>query len=168
MASASSDRVPKRILIDVSPFSDYRDEAFDDPDKVIDIALSLLKRKGLIPAETQNNQSDVKLVIKLISRYDTKVIFDLFHDTFDAARAHLYGQDPPVCIVSMRHGKREKAYPANRSQELKVDFEIRFLHNRYGTGCKPPFSEDSRQGSVWSIPSRISAIMPSTTLRYKT
>lgn len=145
------ERVAKRVLIDIHPRSIYRKLGWDEPKVLIGIALETLKIHNLISSGTQNDESDIRLIIKSISRHDTRIVFDIFHDTYDATQAHLYGQDPPVIIVSMRRKERVKAYPANPFQEFKVNFEIRFLHNRYGIGSQPSFSEDSRQGCAWSI-----------------
>lgn len=149
---AATERTAKRILVDIHPRSIYRRFGFDEPGVLIGIALEALKMQKLIPPGTRNDDSDVRLIIKRISRYDTKIVFDIFHDTYDAAQAHLYGQDPPVLIVSMRKRESMRAFKANSFQELKVNYEIRYLHNRNGVGSQPPFSEDSRQGSAWSFP----------------
>lgn len=148
---ALTERVAKRVLIDIHPQSTYRKLGWDKPRILIGIALETLKMQNLIPSETQNEEPDIRLLIKKITRKITRIVFDIFHDTYDAAQAHLYGQDPSVLIVSMHRKERVKAYPANSLQELKVNFEIRFLHNRYGIDSQPPFSEDSRQGCAWSI-----------------
>lgn len=146
-----TERAAKRVLVDIQLRSTFRKLGWDEPKILIDIALETLKMQNLIPPETQNDDSDVRLIIKSITRHDTRIVFDIFHDTYDAAQAHLYGQDLPVLIVSMRKRERIKAFEANTFQELKVNFEIRSLHNRYGIGSQPPFSEDSRQGSAYSI-----------------
>lgn len=140
-----------RILIDIHRSSNYWEKAWDDPNIAIDHALEALKRKRLIITETQDIKSDIRLIITKISRRDTRIVFDIFHDTFDAARAHLYGQDLPVLIVSMRRGEGNKAFAANVPQARKVNFEIRYLHNHNGMGSQPPFREDSREGIPWSI-----------------
>lgn len=149
---AATERVAKRVLIDIRKSSNYRDDAWVDPSNIIGIALEALKKKNIIPQETENNESDVRLIIKTISSLETRIVFDIFHDTFDATQAHLYGQDLPVVIVSMPRGEHRKVFNANVSQTRKVNFEIRFLFNRYGVGSQPPFSEDFRRGPAWSIP----------------
>jgi hypothetical protein len=137
----------KRILI-------YREkrntknwvEAFEKPEYTIGVALQRLKKKALIPENS--TESDVTLILTRINRHGSRVVFDIFHKSFDPASAHLYGQDLPVLIVS------KKAFEANTQQTRKVNFEIRALFNRYGHGSLPPFQEDGREGPAWSIPFR--------------
>lgn len=142
------ERVAKRILIDIRESSKYRYTGWDDPDKVIGSALGTLKKQNLIPQETEHNDEDIRLILRSIGKKETRIIFDIFHDSFDAAQAHLYGQDLPVIIVSMKNGTCRKVFEANHLQTHKVNFGVRFLFNRYGMGSQPPFSEDTRQGSV--------------------
>lgn len=151
-------RAAQRILINIRRRSTYRRLGFDAPTVVIGIALESLKTSRLIPPETGSADSDdVRLVVKSITRSSTRIVFDLFNDAYDAARAHRCGprNDLPVLIVPMRRRESVQApFAANPLQALTVNFEIRFLHNRYGVGSEAPFSEDSRssqQGTIYFL-----------------
>ena len=99
---------------------------------MINIALDALKQNHFIPS--QISKDDVRPIINKIDRRILWIVFDIFHDDFDATRAHLYGQDLPVTIVTMRRSKKKVAeiFKTNASQDRKVNFDIRFLFNRYG------------------------------------
>ncbi|OIW24957.1 hypothetical protein CONLIGDRAFT_564130, partial [Coniochaeta ligniaria NRRL 30616] len=89
-----------------------------------------------------------RLILKRIISTEIDIVFDIFHDKFDVTKAHIYGQDPSVIIISLRKGKRAKVFDANDQLERKVNFEIRHLFNCTGQGSRPPFEEDYRNGAV--------------------
>lgn len=144
------ERIGRRVVVNVSRSSNYRELAWETPTEFIDTVLEILKGQGWVPLETKTQQPDVRLIISKITRRETLILFDLFHDGYDFETAHLYGQDLPVLIVALRRGGHERILPADVLVTRKVNFEVRYLYNRNGSKA-PPFSEDARKGPAWSV-----------------
>lgn len=143
---ANTERIAKRVLIDIRQSSIYVEKGWDDPNSLIRKALRNLKKKDLIPSDTENKEPDVRLIIQRAEAQRTRIVVDIFHSNLDVELAHLYGQDLPVLIVSMRRGDHSKAFLANPIQQLAVNFEVRIAYNYNRVGSRPPFIEDFREG----------------------
>ncbi|KIH88781.1 hypothetical protein SPBR_09011 [Sporothrix brasiliensis 5110] len=162
MEHAESGRIAKRVVVVVSRKSRYWATAWASSEGLIAVAFRLLQVERLIPSDAQNNPSTVTFIAK--ERWDlrTYLVFDIFHDTYNADEAHIPGRnDLPVISVFLGE-KKESAGIAGRPTANKVNTDIRALHNSTGPGSRPPFTVDHIDGQVPFYPNPRTSYATST------
>jgi hypothetical protein len=149
MEDNKTSKTPERVLVDVSRTSQYWSEAWTFSERVISIALEVLKEQ-YFNGEPGVGEACLPKHARFLAkdRWDTHtyLVFDLFHDSYDSTRAHLPGQNElPVILVSLR-GNKKTAARAGKMIENRVNRDIENLHNWTGIGSQPPFSVDHADG----------------------
>jgi len=160
MEHVEEGRIAQRVLVVVSRQSPHWLTAWASSDELIDVAFRLLRIKKLIPSDTENDSSTVMFLAK--ERWDlrTFLVFDIFHNTYNADDAHLPGQND-LPVISIFLGRKESAGIAGRPMANKVNADIRALHNATGPGSRPPFVVDHADGNVPFYPNPRTSCTPS-------
>jgi hypothetical protein len=134
-------RQPVRIAVIIYPGNTNYKSAWDETDKIIELAIKVLRGKERIPQESK--VEDTRFLKLHLFDHSAKVLFDIFHDQLNVETAHLVGQELPVIVVSMGN-RRTRVFEANELQKAIANWEIRKSFNQTGTGSKPPFKSDFR------------------------
>jgi hypothetical protein len=137
---------PIRVLINISRKSSYWSEAWQSTEDVIIAALKLMIEHEVVEADAQ-----MSYLFLARERWNKRVfiVFDIFNDRYDAATAHLPGQnDLPVTMVLL--SERQKSVSCSPGTQInnKVNKDIRDIHDSMGQGSKPPFTVDHADGQV--------------------
>lgn len=140
-----------RVLVKVSrrsPSPSY-DDAWKFPEKIIHAAVNLMRECHFLPPDSAPNPL---FVAKDRWSNATRIVFDLFHDTYNPDDAHLPGQnDLPVIVVyftSKGKANPQSIQKAKAGVEVEVNKTIRDLYDMNGFGSRPPFAEDHTNGNV--------------------
>lgn len=143
---------PLRVAVKVPSQSPSYTAAWDDGDRILTRALDAMTEASII-----DSIDAPKPRLIALDRYNLAVfiVFDVFHDAYDASTGHLREQnDLRVCTVYF--GRREVAATmAPEGIRRMVNEEIQRLHNLNGDGSVPPFRADhlNGQGAHYEKPS---------------
>ncbi|KAI0905747.1 hypothetical protein F4823DRAFT_632396 [Ustulina deusta] len=161
--SSAAGSKARRVLVVVSCRHGLYATAWDSPEKVIEIAIGVLKEKGLLPIDTCE-LSDARLIAKDRWSVVTYLVFDIFHTTYDPVTAHIVGKND-LPLLAVWAGKPHKAMAATKGLELKVNEDVRDIHDVTGLGSQPPFDIDHLNGNAPIYPRpRTVEILPANTL----
>ncbi|KAI0532260.1 hypothetical protein GGR58DRAFT_507635 [Xylaria digitata] len=136
--------IARRVLVIVPSRHSAWSTAWDKPEKVIEIALEVLKEKGLIPID-RCELSDARFIAKERWTAVTYLVFDIFHTAYDPVTAHIAGRnDLPLLAVWIGN---HTAMAATKGLEMQVNEDVREIHDNTGLGSQPPFDIDHLNGS---------------------
>lgn len=120
----------KRVLISVGSKSSHLSQAWDRPEEMIKMALSLLEKEMKL---SPNYPTDVLYVARERWGIRTHVVFDIFNTVYDPDAAHLEGQnDLPVIGVFFTRGDAVTVSDAGLPVANRVNKEIRDIHDLEG------------------------------------
>lgn len=151
---------PLRVFVRVSSKSGCYLEAWNSLENIIAFSLDALKNNSILDTSTAP-----QLRLIAVDRYHmfTLIVFDIFHDMYDASRGHLPDQNNlhlyQVFISSNNNRDTTSVRRATEGVRVKVNEEIRKLYDLNGEGGKPPFKADHLDGNApvyWSPRSSVS------------
>ena len=134
---------PVRVLVIVRPGSSVWSTAWTLPDSVVSASISQLKRSHLLPAF----HDEIPRTLLAQQRYHRfiHIVFDIFHQSYDAALGHLPKSNIlPVLVVTFE--RTDHAQQAQSKLSKLVNTEIAKAHNLNGIDSMPPFIEDHTSG----------------------
>lgn len=139
------EELPIRILIDVKESARARQEAWDEPQKIITKVLEHLGYNRLVSPDDEYNSSDCRFIA--VERWDSRVyiVFDLFNINYNYHDAHLDGKNElPVIMVR----QRDDIIKAKGPQTIRrVGNELRDIHDMNGWDKRPPYKIDHANGA---------------------
>ena len=132
-----------RVLVIVRPGSIIWPTAWEHPEDVVSSSISLLQQSDLLSIRDDDLQ-ELLLVRQRFQRF-IHIVFDKFHDSYDAAMGHLPENNRlPVLIVTF--GKSSHVRSAEPRLRKLVNTQIAMVHNLNGINSVPPFIEDHTSG----------------------
>ncbi|KAK4097011.1 hypothetical protein N658DRAFT_489537 [Parathielavia hyrcaniae] len=145
----------RRIFVSISPKSPFWFLACESAEALVDLALGLVKKKGLVEPD---DECDPRFLVEERWGLRTHIVFDINHRDYDSNTAHLPRQinNLPVAIVSLN--RTESVQTASKLLEDKINSEVRKIHGAHAVGIEPPFIVDHTEGKIPCYPNPRSAL----------
>ncbi|KAL2186856.1 hypothetical protein L209DRAFT_763897 [Thermothelomyces heterothallicus CBS 203.75] len=130
-----------RIFVSISPKSRFWSLACQSAQALVDLALGLVKKNGLVEPD---DECDPRFLVEERWGPRTHIVFDINHRDYDSNTAHLPGQINNLPVVIVFLSRTESVQTTSKLLEDKINSE-------------PPFIVDHTEGKIPCYPNPRSA-----------
>src|SRR4051794_3478623 len=116
----SNEESPVRVLVIISNRSPHWGSAWQDPEKIIEIATEAVKASKLCPPK---DDPSILFLAKEKWHHRIFIVYDIGNDNYDAATAHKPDQNT-ITVISVRFGTKTSATFATPAIRLEVNRTI--------------------------------------------